>query len=102
MKDPRYSTIQGLLKEGALNKFTDIFNWIPYTVVATDYSTNHNRMKKMIADPSLWTLEEIYKLADLIGFNRLKLALMAADQVEKMKGIKSPSRSQGGDTHKGL
>jgi len=85
MKDPRYSTIQGLLKENQIDKFTDIFNWIPYTVVANDFSTNHNRMKKMIADPSLWTLEEIYRLADLIGFNRLKLLMMAGEQGERMR-----------------
>lgn len=85
MKDPRYSTIQGLLKEGEIKQFTDIFKWIPPTVVANDYGTNHNRMKKMVADPSLWTLDEIYKLADLIGCNRFKLALMAVDQVEKMR-----------------
>jgi len=85
MKDPRYSTIQGLLKEGQIDKFTDIFKWIPYTVVANDYRTNHNRMKKMSTDPSLWKLEEIYKLADLIEYDRKKLALMAVNQVKEMK-----------------
>ena len=85
MKDPRYSTIQGLLKEGQIEKFTDVFKWIPYTVVANDFGTNHNRMKKMVADPSLWKLEEVYKLADLIGYNRKKLAEMAVDQVDEMR-----------------
>lgn len=85
MRDPRYDTIRGLLKEGAIEKFTDIFKWIPYTVVAGEYGANHVRMKKMVADPSLWTLEEIYHLADLIGYNKKKLALMAVDEVQKMR-----------------
>lgn len=72
MKDPRYKTIQGLLKEGEIAKFTDIFKWIPYTVVANDFGTNHNRMKKMIVDPALWKLEELYQLADWIGYSRQK------------------------------
>jgi hypothetical protein len=80
MKDPRYETIKGLLKAGAIEKFTDIFNWIPPTVVARDFSTNNNRMKKMVADPSLWQLQELYKLADLIGYDAKKLALMALEQ----------------------
>lgn len=88
MPDPRYDTILGLLKLGHIKKFTDIFSYIPYTVVANDFSTNHNRMKKMAADPSLWSLEELYQLADLIGYDRKKLALMAVDQVREMKNGK--------------
>jgi hypothetical protein len=85
MRDPRYETIRGLLKEGEIKKFTEIFKWIPHTVVARDYGTNTSRMKKMVADPSLWTLEEVYKLADLISYDRKKLALMAVEEVEEMK-----------------
>ena len=85
MKDPRYSTIHGLLKLGHINKFTDIFQYIPYTVLAAEYNTNHPRMKKMTQDPALWTLAEIYHLADLIEYNQKKLALMAVEEVEQMK-----------------
>lgn len=77
MNDPRYLTIRGLLKEGQISTFTGIFAWIPYTVLARDFGTNNNRMKKMVADPSLWTLAEIYKLADLIGYDKKKLLMMA-------------------------
>lgn len=94
MKDPRYSTIKGLLKAGAIKQFTDIFVWIPHTVVALDFSTNNARMKKMVADPSLWQLKEIYKLAELIEYDPKKLALLAVDQVEK---IKSPGLDKPGD-----
>lgn len=90
MKDPRYSTIQGLLKEGEIKKFTDIFKWIPYTIVAKDYGTMHSRMKKMIADPSLWTLAEIYQLADLIGYDRKKLLLIAAEEGDAMRDKEKP------------
>lgn len=77
MNDNRYRTIHGLLKEGQISTFTGIFKWIPYTVLARDFGTNNNRMKKMIVDPSLWTLEEIYKLAELIGYDKKKLLMMA-------------------------
>lgn len=86
MKDPRYDTIKGLLKAGEIKDFTDIFTWIPHTVVASDFGTNNNRMKKMKDDPSLWTLEEVYKLAELIGCDPKKLGLMAVEQVERMGG----------------
>lgn len=81
MPDQRYETIRGLLKAGAIKKFTDIFTWIPYTIVARDFGTNNNRMKKMKSDPSMWQLGEIYKLAELIGCDKKKLALMAVEEV---------------------
>lgn len=85
MKDPRYETIKGLMKAGAIKQFTDVFTWIPPTVVAKDFGTNNNRMKKMKDDPSLWQLAEIYQLAELIECDKKMLALMAVDQVERMK-----------------
>lgn len=85
MKDPRYQTLKGLLKANEIKQFTDLFKWIPYTIVAKDFGTNNNRMKKMVADPSLWQLAEVYRLAELIEYDAGKLALMAVEQVEKMK-----------------
>lgn len=86
MKDQRYQTIRGLLLAGEIKTFTEIFEWIPHTVLAKEYGTNNARMKKMVADPSLWQLAEIYKLAELIGYDKKKLALMAVEEVErKMK-----------------
>lgn len=85
MNDPRYETIRGLLIEGHIKKFTEIFDWIPYTAVATQYGMNNNRMKKMIADPSLWTLGELWQLADWIGYNRKKLVDMAGDEGDALR-----------------
>jgi hypothetical protein len=81
-KDPRYNAVLGLMKAGEIKKFTDIFTWIPYTIVAKDFGTNNNRMKKMKDDASLWQLGEIYTLAELIGYDKKKLALMAVDEAE--------------------
>lgn len=74
----RYKTICGLLLAGEIKTFTGIFKWIPYSVVARDIGTSKPRMKKMVANPSLWTLGEIYRLAELIGYDKKKLLMMAA------------------------
>lgn len=83
MNDPRYLTIHGLLKAGTITTFTQIFAWIPHTVLAKEFGTNNNRMKKMVADPSLWTLAEIYRLAELIGWDKKKLLMMAGEEGRK-------------------
>lgn len=77
MTDPRYSTIRGLLLAGEIKNFTSIFTWIPYSVVARDIGTSKPRMKKMVGNPSLWTLGEIYRLAELIEYDKKKLLIMA-------------------------
>lgn len=85
-KDPRYDTIKGLLQAGAIVRFTDIFAWIPYTVVAKDLHTNNNRMKKMIANPEEFQMKDINTIAKLIGCDPKKLGLMAVAEVKEKKG----------------
>lgn len=85
-KDPRYETIHLMLKAKAITRFTAIFEYVPHTVLANEFRTNHNRMKKMVADPALWQLQELYRLADLLKYDKKKLCLMAVEEVEERMG----------------
>lgn len=84
--DPRYETIKGLLQADAIAKFTDIFKWIPHTVVAKDLNTSGTRLKRMIKNPEEFQLKDIYTLAHLIGCSPKKLGLMAVIEVKERKG----------------
>ena len=87
MPDPRYTTAKILLEKGAIVSFAGIFDFIPYTVVAADLRTNNGRMKRMIADPSLFHFEEIITLAMLLDYDSKKLMLLAGVDVDRiMKG----------------
>jgi hypothetical protein len=83
MIDHRYSVLKNLLEAGAIKKFTDIFDWIPHSVVAKDFRTSNARMKKMANDISLWRLEDVDRLAELIGYSKMKLASMAMKEAGK-------------------
>lgn len=83
MTDPRYEAIRGLLAAGAITKFTEIFEWIPHSAVAKEFRTNNARMKKMTQDPLRWEIGEIYKLADLIGWDKKKLVFMAMEEARE-------------------
>lgn len=39
----------------------------------------------MTVDPSLWTLGELWQLADLIGYNRKKLVDMAGEEGDAIR-----------------
>lgn len=84
-KDPRYITVKFFLKKGHITTFRDIFKYIPYTVVANDLHTNNNRMKRLIEDPGLFHLYEIYKLADLIEYDKRKFGLFIMEDVDRMR-----------------
>lgn len=77
MPDPRFQTIHDLLAAGYITRFTDIFDLIPHSVIAKEFGTNNARMKKMTTDPMRWEIGELYKLADLLNWDRRKLVLMA-------------------------
>ena len=73
--DPRYLSLKYLIKKGDITTFKEIFYHIPYTVVANDLHTNNNRMKRLIENPEQFSLEELYILADLIGYDSKKFVL---------------------------
>lgn len=85
-RDPRYNAIKGLLQAGVITRFTDIFTWIPPSVVARDLHTNGTRLKRMIKNPEEFQLKEIYAIAHLIGCDPKKLGLMAVAEIKEKKG----------------
>ncbi len=87
MTDARFDTIKSLLRSGEIKKFTEIFEWIPHSTIAKEFRTNNNRMKKLTENPAMWKLEEIYKLADLIGYDAKKLLMMAAKEGEQTRKL---------------
>jgi hypothetical protein len=66
MPDIRYKTINLLLKEGLILTWSDLFKYIPYTVVAKALRMNNNRMKAINANTGALSVEEIHIIAGLI------------------------------------
>jgi hypothetical protein len=89
MTDPRYKTIKGLLKEGKeIKKFSDIFKWIPPSIVAKDLHCSYNKMQQIIKDPRELTVQQIFKLAELIGLDEKKFGFIIIDEVND--NLKNP------------
>jgi arginine repressor len=83
-KDPRYTAIKYLLKKEDIKTFKEIFDHIPKTVVAADLGTNNSRMSRLIDDPSLFKMGELYKLAELIGYDSVKfVSFVVKDKYKK-------------------
>lgn len=91
-KDHRYKTIKIVMEAGQIKNFKDIFKIIPKSVVGKDMHTNNNRMQRLIDHPGEFTMDEINRIAELIGCEYIalrQLAEKAAGLVDNKNGKKS-------------
>jgi hypothetical protein len=79
LKDNRYKAVKSLIESNSLKGIKEIFELIPLTVVRVDMRINYNTLRRRIQSPGLLTVDDINKLAKLIGVDPgliIKLALM--------------------------
>jgi len=88
MNDPRYDTIKVLIEAGHIKSISDIFIFIPKTVVYKDLGANYNRFDKAIINPSLFKLQELMILAEFFGIDARKFIDMAYEQSLTVKNKK--------------
>lgn len=62
-KDPRYDLIETMIQIGKIRTWSDIFTYIPKTVVAKDLGKKVDRFNELVADPAQFRLYEIESLA---------------------------------------
>lgn len=52
-----------MIEGGHLTEFTQIFDYIPKSVVANDLGTNYNRLIRLIEHVEQFTLKELFTLS---------------------------------------
>ncbi|TDX02196.1 hypothetical protein [Dinghuibacter silviterrae] len=85
-KDIRYGYVRSVWKAGDLNSFDEIFRIIPRSVVATDLHLNYERFSAKVLNPRKFSLQDIHKLALLIGMpfkDLIQLILPKMDIVDQ-------------------
>ena len=88
VKDDRYLSVQVMIEAGRLQKFSDVFKYIPKTIVARDTGHNYKAFVGRIAKPGNFTVTDINKLSGLFGVPPVKIfELIQSDYpVKKKKG----------------
>jgi len=81
IKDNRYEALNALLTSGRIKSFSEIFDYIPKSVVRKSLKTNNNRITSLMFNPAGFTFEEIKTLSDLMNYNFKALALLVADSI---------------------
>jgi hypothetical protein len=86
LKKPNYySTLRTALKDGTLESIRDIQEIVPITVLTVDMRLNYNTLSKRLLDPSMFTMEDIHRLAFLIGIDSTELFKWLLKEVRAKK-----------------
>jgi len=84
VKDLRYETVKFLIEGGKIQAFSQIFNYLPKTVMGRDLRTSSARMTKLISNPEHFSISDILLVANLIGVeSRIVWDLIVADLKNK-------------------
>lgn len=84
-KDNRYKTVNILINGGHIKTFSEIFNYIPPSIVCKDFGTNYNRFTKLIDSPSNFKLRELYTIASFFEIEEDIMITLAHNQIKERR-----------------
>jgi plasmid maintenance system antidote protein VapI len=83
--DSRFSAIQPLIKKGTITTFSQIFGIIPASVLAKELKFNYNKMKRIVKNPAGLTVEECYRIAELIGVKGNVIMNLVEEEIKRIQ-----------------
>lgn len=83
--DHRYELIRVMYEDGHIEKLSDIFKFIPKTVVARDAGMNVERMNERLKSPGKWILRQVFKIGELCELTEAETAALLAAEVRAKK-----------------
>ncbi|MBS1603827.1 MAG: hypothetical protein JST42_14265 [Bacteroidetes bacterium] len=90
-RDERYNLIKLLHANGHIQILSDIFKYVPKTVVATDLGKKVTDFNVLLARPDNFELREIYRIGSLCGLSDREAYLLVEAQYLKLKKSNKPS-----------
>lgn len=75
-QDHRYPTIKPMLDQGRIKKLTDIFIYIPRTVLANDIGKNLKRLNELLDRLENFTIKDLLIIGNLCDLSRREMLLL--------------------------
>jgi len=69
----KFEKAKDLFDNGLIKEFKDLFDVVPYTVVAKKINTNHARFKAKLENPISLKLYELKQIADILNIDAVAL-----------------------------
>lgn len=87
-KDDRYEATLIMWQYGKVKIFSELFKWMPKTLVAKDMKVDVRRLTACIEDPTLVTSKDLDKLSDLYMIRRSAIRDLIQSQLKAQKKAK--------------
>ncbi|HEY4286519.1 MAG TPA: hypothetical protein VGN00_05420 [Puia sp.] len=84
-RDERYGIVLSLYKDGKITTLTDVFKYIPKTIVAKDLGKRVNDLNKRMDKPDLFEMGDIYLIGRLCGLTEIEIYGLYQDHYFKIK-----------------
>jgi hypothetical protein len=75
--DIKYKSLKISIDRGSVEKFSDMREIVPITLLADDMGANYITLRKRLAGPANFTVRELYNLSELLEMDPRKLFEMA-------------------------
>jgi hypothetical protein len=83
LKDNRYVVVKVMIETGHITTFSQIFDYIPISVVAIDYGSNYVRFARQISRPLSFRLKDLSILATLFGIETMSMITLIYNQQKR-------------------
>jgi hypothetical protein len=86
--DPRYELIRIMYDAGKISQLSDIFKYIPKTIVAYDAGMNLDQLSQRLRDPKKWVVRQLFRVGQLCDLTEDEMLRLAMEEVRAKKIIK--------------
>jgi hypothetical protein len=82
---------QKLLREKKVKDFRSLFEYIPYDIIARAMEISDSRFLDLIMKPKNFKMGQVYRLAEILNYNPVKMAKMVTAVVDEEWGDSLPA-----------
>ncbi len=79
--DKRYTAVQGVIETGKINRFREIFDILPKSVMAQDLGQNYRSFVGKVGSPERFTMKDVINMGRLIDVAPSKLVELILSDV---------------------
>lgn len=87
-QDKHYRIAKSLILDGTIKTFSDIFKYAAKSTIAKDLNMHFNTIQSRIDHPGSLSIEELDKLAEMIGIDVMDVIKLAHVEYEDTKKTK--------------
>jgi hypothetical protein len=81
-RDRRYPTIKPMLDRGKIKSFSDIFLYLPKSVLAADLGKNLRRFNELLLHVEGFTIKDLVAMSNLCGLTRMEMFRLIDQEFE--------------------